>query len=176
MKIKILLAFLGIFAAALCCFSAYVGQKIPFAEQWPLFEALRTTSSIIFAVVGAWLAIVYPERMKLSFGRPAGTDRNSPNVGLLLYPAGCSTIILICVLFAGIIAPIIKHIPQAMQYLAFLRGFSFFILTVLTLWQIAVVVTTLYPADLVKVNTDREHAASDFRSNRSRLVQRSDQE
>lgn len=176
MKIKILLTLLSLFGIALCGLSAYVGQNIPFAEQWPLFEALRTTSSIIFAVVGAWLAIVYPERMKLSFGRPAGIDRNSTNVGLLLYPAGCSTIILICVLFAGILAPIIKHIPQAMQHLAYLRGFSFFILTFLTLWQITVVVITLYPADLVKTSADVENAASDFRSSRSSLVQRSDED
>jgi hypothetical protein len=114
--------------------------------------------------------------MKLSFGRPAGIDRNSPNVGLLLYPAGCSTIILICVLFAGIIAPMVKQIPQAMLHLEYLRGFSFLILTFLTLWQITVVVITLYPADLVKTSADVENAAADFRSSRSRLVQRSDEE
>lgn len=47
--------------------AGYFGRHITFALQWPLFEALRTTASIIFAVVGAWFAIIYPERLKKSF-------------------------------------------------------------------------------------------------------------
>ena len=35
----------------------FVGDKITFSEQWGLYETLRTTASIIFAVVGAWFAM-----------------------------------------------------------------------------------------------------------------------
>lgn len=54
----------------------YFGKNVPFHEQWPLYEALRTTASIIFAVVGAWLAIIYPERLKFSL-RGNGTAEQS---------------------------------------------------------------------------------------------------
>lgn len=47
----------------------YLGANIRFEEQWVLYEALRTTASIIFAVVGVWLAIVYPERLKSPFSQ-----------------------------------------------------------------------------------------------------------
>lgn len=54
----------GIFLMVVLIFSAYFGKNVPFSSQWPLYEALRTTASIIFAVVGAWFAIIYPERLK----------------------------------------------------------------------------------------------------------------
>ena len=176
MKQKLLLGVLGLVAIVLCAASAYLGQRIPFADQWPLFEALRTTASIIFAVVGAWLAIIYPERLKLSFGQPGASVEGTPNIGLLLYPAGCSTIILTCVLLTGIIAPIIKQIPGSLEYTSYLRGFSFFFLTALTLWQVVVVILTLYPADLVQTFTEIERTRGEFQNRRSRLTQRSNDE
>lgn len=58
------------------------GENVSFAQQWPLFEALRNTASIIFAAVGAWLAIIYPERLKMSFGRGKvdPTNGNGPSM------------------------------------------------------------------------------------------------
>lgn len=157
-------------ALTICGASFYYGQEIPFEKQWPLFEALRTTASIIFAVVGAWLAIIYPERLKFSFGRPAGKDKATSNVAVLLYPAVYSTIILVCVLLIGIIAPILKQVPIIMEYRTLMRGLSNLSLAVLTLWQVAVVVMTAVPADLVKTKADEEKVEQDVLTHRSRLV------
>jgi hypothetical protein len=154
----------------MCAAGFYFGRGIPFAQQWPLFEALRTTAAIIFAVVGAWLAIIYPERLKFSFGKKSSRNKGSANVGVLLYPAVYSTIILICVLFIGILAPILKQIPIIMVQVVIFRGLSFLLLTVLTLWQIAVVIMTAIPADLVKSNVDEEQATQEVLQQRSRLV------
>ncbi len=153
------LSIICLLSLALCGAGYYLGRAIPFAQQWPLFEALRNTAAIIFAVVGAWLAIIYPERLKLSFGKAANVDgRGSDNVGLLLTPAVHSTFILVCLLLIGVVAPLLKQIPGILNYVDLFRGVSFFLLTVLTLWQVAIVIVTIFPADLIKSNFDSEQA------------------
>lgn len=160
----------GFLGFAFCVASGYYGQNIPFIQQWPLFEALRNTASIIFAVVGAWLAIIYPERLKLSFGKGSKQDSNNGNVGLLLVPAVHSTIILVCLLLIGIAAPLLKQIPGILDNVAFLRGASFSILTTLTLWQVAIVVMTIIPADMVKTSVDNEISTKEILSSRDKLI------
>ncbi|CAH1747470.1 conserved membrane protein of unknown function [Thauera humireducens] len=140
----------------------FLGKSVPFAEQWPLFEALRTTASIIFAVVGAWLAIIYPERLRLSFRGEAGGNGQAVKMGQLLHPAMHSTAILCVVLFVGIAAPLLKQLPELLAHRAVLRGLSYGLLVSLTLWQIWTVVLTLIPADVVKSVSDREAKRAQF--------------
>ncbi len=169
----VLLLLVIIFGLAICATGYYLGQNIPFAQQWPLYEALRNTAAIIFAVVGAWLAIIYPERLKMSFGRRAATGgAGNDNVGLLLTPAVHSTIILVCLLMIGILAPLMKQIPGILQYVGQMRGVSFSILALLTQWQAAIVIITIFPADLIKSNFDREQSERDLHAAQNSLVQR----
>lgn len=169
----VLLSLVIILGVAICAAGYYLGQNIPFAQQWPLYEALRNTAAIIFAVVGAWLAIIYPERLKISFGRrPAAAAAGNDNVGLLLTPAVHSTIILVCLLMIGILAPLVKQIPGILEYVNLMRGVSFSILALLTQWQAAIVVVTILPADLIKSNFDREQSERDLRAAQNSLVQR----
>lgn len=134
----------------------WFGRSVPFAEQWPLFEALRTTASIIFAVVGAWLAIIYPERLRLSFRGGSGGNGQAVKVGQLLHPAMHSTAILCVVLFVGIAAPLLKQVSALLEYRDVLRGVSYGLLASLTLWQIWTVVLTLIPADVLQTASDHE--------------------
>ncbi len=135
------------------------GQKVHFSEQWPLFEALRTTSSIIFAVVGAWLAIVYPERLRLSIRneKTSTSLKSINNIGTLLSPAVNSTVVLCVVLLVGIIAPIMKHTFLVSLYLNECRGITYALLVGLTLWQTWTVILTLLPADLILSQTEHEN-------------------
>jgi len=106
-----LLRFLGwTFALVAVAAGGWFGRVIPFAEQWPMFEGLRTTAAIIFGVIGAWMAIIYPERLKLSF-RDAGqrTGPTATGLGQLFTPVVNSTAILGIILAIGVVAPIAKR-------------------------------------------------------------------
>lgn len=143
----------------LCVAGFHYGQSIPFANQWPLYEALRNTASIIFAVVGAWLAIVYPDRFRLSLGGGDGkSSAPSKSMGLLLLPAVHSTILLVVLLLAGVAAPIIKQLPFALAHLELFRGASMAFVCALTCWQVVIVVMTLFPAEALQTQTAREDA------------------
>lgn len=167
-----MLCFLIVIGALFCGAGYYYGRGIPFIYQWPLFEALRNTASIIFAVVGAWLAIIYPERLKMSFGKLGEVQKKYDNMGLLLTPAVHSSFILIALLLIGIVAPLLKQIPELAEHYVFLRGASFVTLTILTLWQVVIVVMTLFPAEIVKTYVDREEATREVIDMRAKLTNR----
>lgn len=156
------LVFLSVAAAlalALCVAGYYFGRNIKFANQWPLYEALRNTASIIFAVVGAWLAIVYPDRLRFSLGnRDSGRPAPSQSMGLLLLPAVHSTILLAILLLAGVAAPILKQLPFALANIETFRGMSMAFVCALTCWQVVIVVMTLFPAEALQSHTAREEA------------------
>lgn len=157
----ILLVLLWVVAVAV---SYIYGKNVPFAEQWPLFEALRTTSAIIFAVVGAWLAIVYPERLRLSLnsGDKTAQGKVQNNIGVLLSPVVNSTAVLCIVLLVGVVAPLLKRADLLVQHLAEFRGISYALLVALTLWQAWTVILTLIPADLILSRSNQENKRNDI--------------
>lgn len=135
------------------------GENIKFSEQWPLYEGLRTTASIIFAVVGAWLAIIYPEKLRAPFRKKIDNVVNSDTrFSSLFSPIANSTIILSCVLIIGIVSPIAKQIEWCMENQGLMRSISFGVLCSLTICQIWTVFITLVPADLLKNQSDIEIA------------------
>jgi len=163
----------ALLASALCVWGFFAGREVPFSQQWPLYEALRNTASIIFAVVGAWLAIIYPERLKLSFGKASGSaEAGSANVGLLLLPAVHSTILLVVLLLIGVIAPLLKQVPTLLMHVSLFRGLSYSCLAALTCWQVVIVVMTLFPAETVQAALDRENAHNDMNAQRGKLRRR----
>jgi len=136
---------------ALACLSVLLygfGRGIPYSEQWVLYEALRNTASIIFGVMGAWLAIVYPEALENVI--KGKTKSGSEVYSKLLEPLIYSTIILILVLVIGIISPIAKQINFFASHASVLRGISFSILSILTILQIWSLILTLLPADMTQ--------------------------
>lgn len=151
---------IGIIIALFLIFSAYFGQNVPFASQWPLFEALRTTASIIFAVVGAWFAIIYPERLKKSFkGGGTDSDANGRGITRLFTPIVHSTAILASVLIIGVAAPLLKQLTFVVEHKEFFRGVSYFVLVCLTLWQLLTVLYSLIGPDMVKRHNSAQERA-----------------
>src|SRR5690606_35030092 len=86
-----------------------LGREVPFSQQWPLYEALRTTAAIIFAVVGSWLAIIYPDRLKYAARSNIPTaNKGSDGIGRFFTPIAHSTAILCIILIIGIVAPLAR--------------------------------------------------------------------
>lgn len=152
-KLLAILVFAGVVIGA-----GLLGQRVPFADQWPLYEALRTTASIIFAVVGAWFAIIYPERLKLSFRGGVSSIEVKQDGGIhrLFTPIVHSTCILSIVLLVGIVAPLLKQFDFVASYLQWFRGLSYALLVALTLWQLITVIFSLTGPDILKTHADHE--------------------
>ncbi|WP_311515290.1 hypothetical protein [Oligella urethralis] len=148
------------------------GRYIEFSTQWPLYEALRTTASIIFAVVGAWLAIIYPDRLRFAFRTESkNTDNSAMNMGKLLSPAIHSTFILCIVLIVGVAAPIFKQFNFFLMHKEIFRGLSYALLVGLTFWQLITIILTLVPADTIKTQSDKEIQNKTYRDGLIRNMQ-----
>ena len=149
---------LWVLAASTVAWAGYWGRYVPFSEQWPLYEALRTTASIIFAVVGAWFAIIYPERLKLSFRGESGLPSPASDSGInrLFTPIVHSTAILSLILAIGVVAPLAKHWEFVGNHSEIWRSISYSLLVALTLWQLVTVLYSLVGPDILKTHSDDE--------------------
>lgn len=149
-----------VFAAAILvvvfALSSWRGIAIPLKEQIPLYEGLRNTSGIIFGVMGAWLAILYPVAFQ-KFTKPGErglTDDEERQVRRLLHPLIISTIILGSTVLLLFVAPVAKTFALDAEAVWVLRGLSFGLIGVMTVLQIWTVVLTLVPTDFLKRQID----------------------
>lgn len=144
---SILIPTIGAIASAAACWQ--FGADIPFKDQWPLFEGLRTSSAIIFAVLGAWVSVLYPSALQRLFKRNAGVDgAEADNLRLLLANIRLSSIILASVMVVGIVAPILKQIPWLLGHVDVVRQSSFGLLGALTFYQLWALLMTIANAQI----------------------------
>lgn len=123
------------------------GQEVSFQLQWPLYEALRNTSAIVFAVMGAWIAIIYPADLKnLSSPKSEGKE----NVFNMLQAMSISALVLAFVLIVAWSVPIMKQFAVLHTYTKLLRGISYSLVSLLTLAQLWTILLTILPNYLVK--------------------------
>jgi hypothetical protein len=140
-----------------CVFFFSYGQNIPFERQWILYDGLRNTSAIIFGVMGAWIALIYPNALS-SLVNNTDESKNSHAVRSterLLAPLVYSAVILAVVLLVGIAAPILKQISFFSSNYKAVRGISYALLSSLTICQLWTVALTLLPVDLAKRKFNR---------------------
>lgn len=132
--------------AAPICF--WFGRNIPFSEQWSLYEALRTTSAIVFGVMGAWIAIVFPVAITNIFSKDYKNKKNEiGKISRLLLPLSISTMILGYILLLGIAAPIFKQFGYFLDHVEIIRGISYSMLGILTLVQLWTLLLALSPGE-----------------------------
>lgn len=121
-------------------------------SQMKAYEGLRNTAAIIFGVMGAWLAILHPNSLKIVFGEKTGevTDKDKQTIKILLQPILAATGILIVVLILSPTALLAKTFPFLLEHRSFLRGASFSLLCSLTVLQLWALLMTLVPGDILQ--------------------------
>lgn len=144
---------LSIIVAAGCYF---FGAKIAISVQLPIYESLRNTSAIIFGVMGAWIAILYPNSLLKIYGKVeiSESEKEYKSIKQLISPMVLSTIIVSLVLVVGLIAPIMRNIHFFVIHKEVVRSFSFSLLGLLTFLQLWALVATLAPSDMIQRTVD----------------------
>ena len=137
--------------------SIILGGKIPFKDQMPIYDGLRNTSSIIFAVMGAWIALLYPSMLSKAFGKQPYEQKTSDidDIKKLFRPLVYSTIILMIVIVMSFIVPLAKQINALVTYKEIFRTISFTIISTLSCMQLWSLIITLTPSDSIKDDLDK---------------------
>ncbi|MDB5963499.1 MAG: hypothetical protein JWP59_4793 [Massilia sp.] len=137
------------------CFAAgylgyHFGAVIELSEQWPFFEALRTTTSIVFGVMGALLAVIFPDVLKTGL-RGSGASSGEANLRRVLMPCASSAILLIVLV---VLAPLFAWVKATTPTTdVSVRQALFCLFCVLTYWQIMILQMVLLPMDILMSNT-----------------------
>lgn len=108
-----------------------------------ILSTLLNVSSIVFAIIGAWIAIIYPKAISSVFVESSNSkDFLSESKVDLHYISGLveialiSAMVLTNVLLIQFFIPIIKHLNLDLQYIEYLKRTLFFVVSLLTVSQV----------------------------------------
>ena len=140
-KVSLLIVFLSFLPAVI-----YFGQHIPYEDQSSIFDTLRDTAAIIFAILGAWIAIIYPKDLKAIFKLNDSASTQATEVfEKLISSLIIVTFTLITMIFLMPLIALVKNIEFFQQYKMYLRSGLFLYIYVLTWTQIYALLSTLIP-------------------------------
>ncbi|GAW97954.1 MULTISPECIES: hypothetical protein [Colwellia] len=157
MSIKIKILFI-IIVLLVIIVSLLLGGKIAFKEQMVIYDGLRNTSAIIFAVMGAWIALLYPQKLSQAFGKKPYKEKSDDidQINRLFRPMIYSTSILSIVIGMAFIVPLAKQVEYLIQFKEIFRALSFAVIAFLTMLQFWSLVLTLVPGDSIKDDLDED--------------------
>lgn len=135
-----------IVSGAMVCAFIY-GRGIPFADQKPILDTLVSVSAIVFGVMGAWIALVYPKGLTGLFTKSRPDADQYERVKRLFSPMKYATIIIAYALVLQVVVPILKQVPKAAGHYGLGRGLSLAVLVGLIGLQLWTLFVTLAPID-----------------------------
>lgn len=105
-----------------------------------ILQALLNISSIIFAIIGAWIAIIYPKSIIQTFSKEDvknNTYHNDTNyLAELVEIVLVSAFVLMIVLTIQFSIPIAQHYTQQLQYKIAFKTIFFFVIALMTTTQL----------------------------------------
>lgn len=111
---------------AVAAIAGWHGTAVPFVEQKPAFDGLLQIAGIVFGVLGAWLAIVYPGALgDVLKGRRQLGEPETRSLQQLVGPMITATVVILAVLAANVFAPWAKHQPWIIAHTDWARRGAF---------------------------------------------------
>jgi hypothetical protein len=122
------------------------GQSITYNQQMSAFGAAKDVATVVFGVMGVWIAIVYPDLLTKVIAD--GTDNKREQVfklARLLRPLLVGAFVLVGYLLFALLGPLAKTIPWFITHAPLMRGTSFSVLSISVLLLIWSLVLALVP-------------------------------
>lgn len=138
------------------------GKDVPFSDQKDILDSLKDTASIIFAILGAWIAVIYPKNLQEKiFKSPSNNEKEEEVVfEKLIYSLILITIVLILMIISLPFINIVKNLDYLAQYRDYLRSYLLVYIYLLALTQSYALLVTLMPnikilIDIIAVRHNR---------------------
>jgi len=147
MKLGPIRCFVGFFAIAAIVAAGMFGRGVGWQDQERIYQALLQVSAIIFGVMGAWIAILYPKSLGEILRLDGQESEQSRRARQLLNAMKWATGIVAASLLVQLIAPLAKEVQYLESRKVLLRGISMGFLTFLVLIQLWTLLLSLLPVD-----------------------------
>lgn len=123
------------------------GKNVSYSDQKDILDSLKDTASIIFAILGAWIAVIYPKNLQEKiFKLETDSDKEQEIVfEKLIYGLMLITSVLILMILSLVFINMIKNISYFVQYRDILRSLLLLYLYVISLVQCYALLVTLMP-------------------------------
>lgn len=138
------------------------GKNVPFSDQKDILDSLKDTASIIFAILGAWIAVIYPNDLQKILKVQTLEEQESELVfEKLIYSLIIVTTVLIIMIVTLPAINLIKNLEYFIKYKSILRGVLLSYIYIVALVQAHALLVTLMPNikilfDIVKSRHDRD--------------------
>ncbi len=133
------------------CLGFFLGQDIPFEEGIELLNIILTSSSLIFAIIGIWLALVFPDVMNNTYKEInlSNRKREMERAERILQPLIYASMIFLTSFMLRLIIGVLKykkeHLPFLESIEPFLQSLLFSVILLLSFFLILTLVSTLAP-------------------------------
>jgi hypothetical protein len=148
-----------------------LGQDIAVSTQMGLFNSLTTASGIVFGVMGAWVALLFPGALSAAIGGDPDSSARTKRIQDYTKPMKWAALAFAASIVFGPCAEAAKTVEALLPYQRRLLGGSFAVLTFLTatmLWSLALsLVPMLHIRDDLKTPTRQRAAIASFKSRAS---------
>lgn len=138
------------------------GKNVSYSDQKDILDSLKDTASIIFAILGAWIAVIYPKNLQEKILKlETDSDKEQEIVfEKLIYGLILITSVLILMILSLVFINMIKNISYFVQYRDILRSLLLLYLYVISLVQCYALLVTLMPnikilVDLISTRHER---------------------
>ena len=127
------------------------GQAIPVSEQLPLFDALRETASIVFTVMGIWIAILVPGALNHIFKGTTAEGADGVRLQKLKRPLFYSIIVIAAALVISIANPVLCKVSLSTGAKIWVRGALFAFICILAYLQIISLMYTVLAQEMISL-------------------------
>ena len=156
MRPRVLRGSLLLIGSRVVALSFRSGGSVPMAVQADKIKSLRDVAAIIFGVMGAWIAIIYPKGLSNIFTKGAHVGEKRQKVRQLFAPMKYASLIVAYALLLDIAMPLVKQNHFLTHHVWFLRRCSYAALAgfaFLLLWSLLL---TLLPIDNAEEEVERD--------------------
>jgi len=151
-------------------FGLYYGSVVPFKDQIVIYDILRSTSAIIFGIVGAWYAVLTPMYLSNFVGYGEGKKLARQLLKNLMHPIKYSVYIL-CITVAFYIAiPFVNLFHLGVEVKLVLKSISFGLVCSLSVLMLFTLMRALIPNDFVKTSIELEEEKDKYISKASKNI------
>lgn len=144
--VKYLLIFIFLILIPIYLIFTY-GKNVPYSDQKDILDSLKDTASIIFAILGAWIAVIYPKNLQEKIFKAEIESEKEQEIVFekLIYGLILITSVLILMIISLTFLNLMKNISYFIQYKEILRSLLLLYLYGISLVQCYALLVTLMP-------------------------------